>query len=382
MTPTLIRRILHATRPLAVAAAVLPCTAWAQPLRPISLAKANATLDDDFVGLTSMRELADGRVILTDGRDQRIFLADFALGTATPLSRKGKGPLEYSFVGFVYATAADSTIMLDLSNRRWLVFAGASVVGTVPPDNPAVEVSQPMTGADRLGRVLSTKGTNFVAGVRVYTRRDSQVVMLVDRRTGRADSVARVREMPREATKTVDAEGRVTSSSNRATESAAQGEEAFLANDGTLAIIRLEPLRVDWRSPTGTWTRGAPLPITGAAVTAVEREAIVKRRAENAESMRKAGFAAFPDAPIPTTLPALANLRGAIGLPDGRIALQRRSPTSVPSVRYVIVNRKGAIDGEITLAANEQIIGFGARSIYVSFKDADDVQRLRRHAWP
>ncbi|MCC6246098.1 MAG: hypothetical protein IT353_24910, partial [Gemmatimonadaceae bacterium] len=47
----------------------------AQSLPAITLAAANATLDDDFVGLTSVRELADGRVLLTDGRDQQIYLA-------------------------------------------------------------------------------------------------------------------------------------------------------------------------------------------------------------------------------------------------------------------------------------------------------------------
>ena len=35
-----------------------------------------------------------------------------------------------------------------------------------------------------------------------------------------------------------------------------------------------------------------------------------------------------------------------------------------------------------SLAANEDIVGFGARTVYVAFKDADDIQRLRRHPWP
>lgn len=356
-------------------------TAAAQGLPRIALAPANAALDADFVGLNSLRELSDGRVILTDGRDQRIFLADFTAKTASALSRQGKGPMEYSFVGLLHATRGDSTVMMDVSNRRWLLFDGPRVAGTVPADHPAVQAAAPMRGADRLGRVLGTRSEEFTSGVRLYTRKDSQVVVLVDRRTGRADTVARVREMPRQATMTRDATGQVTSASTMPTESYAQAEEPYLCNDGTLVVVRLEPLRVDWRAPDGTWTRGEPLPLAGQDVGPAERDAILKRRATMAETMRNAGMPEPPQGPMPKTLPALESLR-PLELPDGRIALKRRSPASNPSSRYVIVNRKGKPDGEISLASNELLAGFGRKSVYVSFKDADDVQRLRRHPWP
>jgi len=180
---------------------------------------------------------------------------------------------------------------------------------------------------------------------------------------------------------TRDAAGTVTSSSTIPTETGARGEDVFLFDDGTLAILRLEPLRVDWRSPTGVWTRGAPLPLVGAAVTAADRAAAARQR-ENMEKAWKEAGIPFPAArPMPPTMPALDAAR-PLPLPDGRLALKRRSPASATDVRYVIVNRKGTIDGEITLAKGEALLGFGMRSVYISFKDADDVQRLRRHPWP
>lgn len=43
----------------------------AQAVKCIPLKPATATLDADFVGITSLREIAHGRVIVTDGRNTR-----------------------------------------------------------------------------------------------------------------------------------------------------------------------------------------------------------------------------------------------------------------------------------------------------------------------
>lgn len=357
-------------------------TVFAQSLPRIVIKPVNGTLDADFVGLTAVREVADGRVIVTDGRAQQLYQADFGAKTAELLSRKGKGPLEWMSIGFVWATTGDSSIMTDFANQRWLVFDGARPAGTTPPDHPAVRATMFFQGADRFGHVLTKKSVPMTtSGTREYTRKDSQVVLLVDRGSGRMDTIARAREMPRRYTQTLNANGGISSNQTSATESGAQGEEAFLLNDGTIALVRLEPPRVDWRTPDGRWTMGKPLPLRGEPVDAKERARIAQQRKENRDEMRKLGLPAPPEPPIATTLPALFALR-PMALPDGRIALQRRSTVSTPAVRYVIVNRRGTIDGEITLPQNERMVGFGPRSVYVAVRDDDDVERLRRHPWP
>jgi hypothetical protein len=37
---------------------------------------------------------------------------------------------------------------------------------------------------------------------------------------------------------------------------------------------------------------------------------------------------------------------------------------------------------QVAMAENERIVGFGVKSVYVAWKDADDIERLRRHPWP
>ena len=53
-----------------------------------------------------------------------------------------------------------------------------------------------------------------------------------------------------------------------------------------------------------------------------------------------------------------------------------------PETRYDIVNRRGVLDGQLTMPSNERIVSIGATSVYVAVIDDDGIQRLRRHPWP
>jgi hypothetical protein len=52
-----------------------------------------------------------------------------------------------------------------------------------------------------------------------------------------------------------------------------------------------------------------------------------------------------------------------------------------PETRYDIVNRRGVLDGQLVLAPNEHIVGFGATSMYVAVSNDDGIQHLERHPW-
>lgn len=50
----------------------------------IPLSTPNANLSEGFTAITSVRELQDGRVLLTDPRERRIVVADFEANTTRP----------------------------------------------------------------------------------------------------------------------------------------------------------------------------------------------------------------------------------------------------------------------------------------------------------
>lgn len=357
--------------------------AVAQPVRRVILPPANAKLSAEFVGITSLREIADGRVIVTDGRDQVLYLADFRGNTVVILGGKGKGPGEYSQVGFIRETTGDSSILGDMLNRRWLLFDGARIVATIPPDHPAIKATQSLiAGTDRFGHVLINKHAPERNGSTVVTRKDSFSLVLVDRATGRSDTVARLRELPREKHIEMDSDGRIHRSYSTSTEPNPRAEEALLASDGWIAVLRLEPLRIDWRTPTGEWVKGAPLPLKPDVVTARERKAIEQRHAANNAELKRNGMPPLPPPEIPQSLTVFATFRHMNITSDGRLAVKRTSTVAAPENRWVIINRKGTIDGEFVIGAKEDIAGFGPKTIYISSKDDDDIQTLRRHPWP
>ena len=102
-----------------------------------------------------MRELSDGRVIVTDGAEQRILVLDFVKQMSKEIGREGRGPEEYGLVHLVYDIGADSSFMVDMPGMRFLLFNGDSIVETVPPDDPGAQASGGVvSGADRLGNVV------------------------------------------------------------------------------------------------------------------------------------------------------------------------------------------------------------------------------------
>jgi len=361
---------------------IVPVIAAAAQSPPrVSLRPPDATLPVEFTGITSVRELTDGRVIVTDGREQRLLVADFRAGTAEEIGRKGKGPGEYTMVGFVHSIGRDSSIISDLLSRRWILLDGARIVATVPPDARAIVVTHAsIQGADQLGRVMLTMLPPATkSGVTVVTKHDSAEVTLVSRATGRADTVARLRRRPTELARTVDANGVVTSSySLRNSDVLATGEDAVLFTDGWLAIARLEPFRVDWRSAAGRWIRGAPLPIPLVRMDGRERQAYMQRIAGGGRVRDQSEMTGWPDF-IP---PFFVQGRTLFPAADGRLLIRRTKSAGFEGVRYLVINRSGGLDGQLDMPANSNIIGFGARSAYVIATDADDIQRLQRHPWP
>ena len=355
----------------------------AQSLKAITLAPATGKLDAEFDVMTSVRELRDGSALVTDGGAQQLYVADFAANSATPLGRKGHGPGEWELLTFLYPIGRDSTVMHDIMSRRWLIITGAKISATIPSDHPAVrEAGSAIYGGDEQGHVLLKKSAPPRNGDTEFTRKDSNAIALMSRTSGRTDTIARVRVAPHISSMSVDNEGRIHRSIDKSTEANAQEESALLAPDGWLAVVRLEPLRVDWRSPTGQWTKGAALPLQPEVVNARERKLLEQRYEEN-QKLVKAKLR-LPMGPllIPDKYNVMEPYQGLFIASDGRLVMRRKSTGANPMHRYLVINRRGSIDGQFTLGEMEDIIGFGAKFMYVGAKNDDDIQTLRRHPWP
>src|SRR3989304_5667300 len=132
--------------PFVAAVLFLPSAALAQAIRITPLAPPSGRLDHEVTRVESVRGLKDGRGLV---------VIDFRNGSVVDVSHKGRGPGEYARAGTVYGLAADSSVMSDNANRRWLLLHGDRVVATIPPDDPAVLAAAGIvSGADTSGHVL------------------------------------------------------------------------------------------------------------------------------------------------------------------------------------------------------------------------------------
>src|SRR5688500_10413708 len=160
----------------------------------VRLKPPNATLSTDFTMLQSIRELADGKVLVTDARENALQLVDFDADVATKLGRPGAGPLEYSRVNYLFALPDDSTFLFDGGNgSRWLVLHGEKIVGTIPQDRlPFGLMYAQLAGTDGRGRVIATIETGGVSD-KPRTASDSILLIAGTRRPVRADTLMSIR---------------------------------------------------------------------------------------------------------------------------------------------------------------------------------------------
>jgi hypothetical protein len=326
-----------------------------------SLPAPNGRLNVEFSDLTTIRELADGRVLLFDRKEERLVVGEFSSGSVYDVARKGQGPAEFEFIATLLALAGDTTIAAD-QTRRWLILVGDSVVRKVLPEHSALQRALQPLGADQNARILTQDfGGSWTAPT------ESTLAVLVHRGSGVADTIARMALEGRRGRVSTGTTTRGRAVSVRRIPLQAW-ETPLLFFDGWVAIARIEPYRVDWRAPDGRWTLGRPLSVRSIRITDAEKAAYIKR---NSWSRNATDW--------PAELPPFENPVKLLASPDGRVLVKRLPTLAEPGTRYDVIDRAGNRVTQIVLPANEHILGFGAKSVYIVATDDDGIQRLRRH---
>ena len=345
----------------------------AQTISVVRLKPSNAALSEEFSYLPRLpvRELRDGRVLIPEGLSAapRLLVADFTANTVTPISRQGQGPGEFDIAGNLYGLPDDSTLM-QAGMSRWLVLRGSTILLTSRPSDFAMRQAMGLLrGVDHAGSILS-----FNPRIRGD---DSSTLVLVSRRSGKVTSVARLG--------VVSEPGYPPPLMRRGDTVFALRipwwvfEDAHLFPDGWLAVARLQPYRVDWRSPAGKWILGAAIPGPRVKVDDREKQGYMERLANQRGTPVRppSTLEAWPEFVPPFETSALL-----LGTPNGDLLVPRVPTVDHPETQYDVIDRTGRRDRQVVLARNERIVGFGLRSVYVAVTDDVGLQRIQRHAWP
>jgi hypothetical protein len=153
------------------------------------------------------------------------------------------------------------------------------------------------------------------------------------------------------------------------------GEQALLFPDGWVAIVRLEPYRVDWLTPEGRSVRGPQLPHRNVRVDAQAKAWILEELAQQSGRAPRSA-SDIPDWPevLPPFVPS-----ALLAAPDGTLWIRKAATAPKARVQYDVVDRQGRLVRRVSMAANERVIGFGPDALYVVAVDDDGIQRLQRH---
>lgn len=159
---------------------------------------------------------------------------------------------------------------------------------------------------------------------------------------------------------------------------------------GRIAVVHLDPYRVDIIDAEGPRTRGPN--ISDAAILLTDghkaqwreeqqrsRPVVVMRRGGGTSQSMRAGPYREPAA-WPRVLPPFA--RDAVrAAPDGRVWVQRHVGAGAPSRLDVFDGRARRVQ-QVVLPAGRRLLGVGRRALYLLYMDEDDLQYIERYRLP
>ncbi len=388
-------------RHYALALALLAPALGAQPVR--TLAKADAEFDEPFTRINGIRELRDGRVVVTDVRDKTISLVDFKAGTARKVGREGSGPREYGLPMSLHALPGDTSAVYDPFNSRFLLVTPAGEPGeflrlptsttTSGPGGATMVSMTPPRYTDASGRFyMQGAGVSVVNGE--PRTADSLPILRVDRATKRTDTLGYVPQ-PKENIQTTGGNGRMQVRMGMANPFAAR-DEWVVTPDGRVGILRANGYRLDWVAPQrrqGPAIAHQPIKVSEGHkqqwrdqqknATAVMITNNNGRMSASSGSPGAAGFSIPEPSNWPEYLPPfLGSGQSILAAPNGQVWVARTRAANDNLPVYDVIDATGSVAMKVALPAQTRVIGFGNGVVYTVRTDEDDLQYLQRYRMP
>ena len=359
-----------------------------------SFGAATASFPEDFGTIQTVRELADGRVLVADPLGGALYTVDMDAGTRTQIGTEGQGPGEYRQPDAVWALPGDSSLVVDLGNGRMIaVGPDLSFGGTTPLS----------AGDPRSGMVIAIPQAVDGSG-RVYARSmgggpsgempDSGAVLRVARATFTVDTVARFKLEDRTVTRSGSANNQ---SVNVSPVPLSPQDTWGVARDGSVVIARSNDYHIEWIAPNGTLTRGEPRPFDAIPINQAKKEEWARVQGQSGGGIGisvnvqngavqmnfSRGGRSDPDLTQytwPEVAPPFYDGRILVDMSD-RAWVRRHVRAGRPTT-YDVFDRSARYVTTMTLPRNKRLIGFGNGTAYVVAYDEFDLNYLERYAMP
>lgn len=391
-------------------AALLPSLAFAGSLpaqspqpKQWTVSRMESEYADPFtcVRWGSVRELADGRLMVADPTEKRLEIIDFRTGSATRLGRQGSGPGEWGIPVSLTALGEDTTLLFDPQNGRLLKIESNGTIADATIPVPAGRGGFSMMGPrgyDSRARIYY-QGSSVVAspGQPIVTL-DSAAIVRFDPRTAAVDTVAYVRVPKPDVQQNSGSGGQMRMTVSVAPNPFVPAESWAVTPDGRVAILKPEPYRVEWVGANGARSAGPAIPYQRLRVTGADRDgsgsggpqcnfSITRSSGGGGQTSFTRSMASGPGEGAPPARndwpdfkpPFLANnATPPVASPSGDVWVQRTTAANDPVPSYDVFDAQGRLIARATLPNGSRLLGFGKGVVYLSRMDEDDLVYIQR----
>ncbi len=325
----------------------------------MSFARPTWTSSQPFTDPVSVRELPDGRVLLSDVDEPALFLISAGGRTRTQLGRSGAGPGEYTAPTLLLGLQGDSTLLLDRDARRFLVIDPHGALVSTTPFPPALTNAVPwLRASDRAGR-LYFQATAFGRGPG-----ESVSILRWNRATDRIDSIGSfAAASPEPVTRTMNGHTVTT----RSVMPYAAVEDWAIGSAGDLAVVQPAPYSVEWRQSDGSRHRGSVVRTPSIAVTDADRRRVESKGPPFART-------------YPRTKPSFVAGLSVIDHLD-RLWVLRYGVSGQAQREYDVFDHNGNALGVVSMTSDRRLVGTSAHFAYVFRTDSDGLIWLEAFAW-
>ncbi len=373
--------------------------AGAQNVPTRTVGKASVELEEPFSGILEIRELRSGAVVVLDGKDNVLQVVSPDLGSVAKVSREGSGPLEYRRLTQLLGRAGDSTLAYDVMNARFLVLdAKGAPTGTISLREAAGGLPVGPTavrGYDASGR-LYYQGMKFAVGPDGPAISDSMYILRLDPKSKKVDTLGHARAGVPSIKMSGDMQ-KGTGSVKLSMSAFPIVDEWSLLPDGQVVVVRGANYQLQFLGGATPRTL-PPVAFSPVKVTEADKAKARKQLKEAEKEMQKAAASAAASIPRvqgqrmpgigmdePTEWPALkpAFTRAALKVaPNGEIWVRRLREASKEAELYDVFTPAGKLAYRVELPPKTKLVGFGARYLYLSREDEDELQYLGRYPRP
>ncbi len=378
---------------------VLASTLPAQGTPPVRrLTTPDVTHETGFTSVSGLRELRDGRVLVSDSREKTLQLIELRTGASTAVGREGAGPREWGLPSRLYAMPGDSTLMSDMMNARYLIILPNGQPGpTFKIVDGSAAAMATLVGVDARGRLIMQRarsgGADYAAGSSGIVD-----VFRYDRATRRLDTTAQlaVPRGERSGAMTMSG-GLLRAFTNLPFAASDQVVNSMSTLSERVAIVRAAPYRIDWIDASGRLQSGRAAAAPSVRITQAEKDAFEKSQVRSGAIITSGpgvGGGAASSAPVGGAIPRAPSNMGneemtwpaikppflgnaAVMARDGRVWVLRTRAHDDPLPTYDVFDASGVVVERVQLRARSRVVGFGnGGAVYVARLDEDDLEQL------